>query len=106
MTDVPHFGYPFRFKGGQAVVVEQDSPEDVENCVLAILKTRQGTRLDVPGFGVRELEFVKDSVRLKYIQDALNSWEPRAEYDITSQPDKLERMLARVTVQSHARSDA
>jgi len=47
----PHFDLPFRFlKSGGAVVSEQDSFDDVANCVEAICRTPQGFRVDNPDF--------------------------------------------------------
>lgn len=103
----PHFNYPFRMGAdNHAVVVEQDSPDEIVNGVLAILKTPKGFRLDVLDFGCLELVFIDDKTRVKQIQDALNTWEPRAEYAITSQRDVLDKLIAQVKIEVQGRSDA
>lgn len=106
-VDTPHFDYPFRIGSDNHVaVVEQDSPDEIVNGVVAILKTPSGFRLDVPAFGCKELLFISDKERVAAIADALNIWEPRAEYIISSQPDLLDKLIAEVTIGVQGRSDA
>lgn len=48
----PHLDFPFRVEGGRAATTEQNTPEEIRNCVIACLRTRRGSLLDFPDFGV------------------------------------------------------
>lgn len=81
MARVPHFEVPLRMSGPSFAVVEQDSPEEVEQCVLAVLETPQGSRIDAPGFGRPDLLFAQlgaDTTAQPYLA-AVDEWEPRSE---------------------------
>lgn len=53
----PHFRVPFSVIGGDVAVVEQDSAEEIDQCVEAVLRTPVGTRIDEPEFGVPDETF-------------------------------------------------
>jgi phage baseplate assembly protein W len=77
---VPQFALPFRVIGGEVVEVEQDSPEEIGQCVEAILRTPEGTRIDEPEFGRPDETFAQlstDSNATQYVA-AVERWEPRA----------------------------
>lgn len=83
-TDIPHFDYPFRFgRDGHVATVEQDSPDEVRNCVIAILLTEAGARLDLPEFGRPPVVFEDTRTIPAGIEAALSRWEPRAKYVLT-----------------------
>lgn len=105
MTDAPHFARPFRIVHGAAVVNEQDSLEEIEDCCVTILRTQIGTRLDIPTFGIND-QTLNERVNIEAIKAALNKWEPRSEYDITSNPDALDALIKRVTVNVKGETDA
>jgi phage baseplate assembly protein W len=48
----PHFRVPFNVVGGRVDVVEQDSEEDIRQCVISALSTPLGSLIDLPEFGV------------------------------------------------------
>lgn len=76
---VPHLSLPFRIVGAAAAVTEQDTLEEITGCVTAILLTPQGSRPELPGFGVPELAFTKAGVDITApIVAAVQEWEPRA----------------------------
>jgi phage baseplate assembly protein W len=106
-TDVvnPHFKLPFRWgSNGHAEVVEQDSPEDVTQCVYAILNTPVGHRLEIPAFGVRKAVLEENGPSLAMLEAALHEWEPRASYSLTD--GQLEDILSRyVNVVVERKSD-
>lgn len=76
---IPHFDLPFRFYGNSTAVVEQDSNEDIANCVEAILRTPSGTRDDVEQFGTDDLTFSNRPVNIDLLTSQILSQEPRAE---------------------------
>lgn len=51
MADASHFAWPFSVVDGDIATVEQDSLEQIEQCVEVILRTPVGSRIDAPGFG-------------------------------------------------------
>lgn len=95
MTDVPHFRTPFQIVGSAALVVEQDSSQEVEQCVEAILRTTTGSRLDNPKFGVPDRTFteIKDNGDWR---KAIAEFEPRAQYTLTD--DDIDALTKRVQV--------
>lgn len=96
MADAPHFDYPFRFVGGHAKCVEQDSPEDVTNCVIAVLQTPPGFRTELPDFGCPDQAFREGGVDLQAVQGALSTWEPRAGYTLDA--TQLDAVTQRVQI--------
>jgi phage baseplate assembly protein W len=90
----PHLKVPFKWgANGHAEVVEQNSPEDVIQCVYAILNTPRGFRLEIPDFGVRKGVLEENGPNLTQLEAALLEWEPRASYSLTDQ--QLEDILSR-----------
>jgi phage baseplate assembly protein W len=85
MTEIPHFALPFRFVDGRAVVNEQDSYEDVRDCVRAIVSFPQGSRIELPEFGIPDQTFRENGVDAASVRAAVQRWEPRA--DATAQAD-------------------
>lgn len=77
-AELPHFALPLRFDG-HAVVVEQDSFDDVAMCVEAAARTERGTRLELPEFGVPDQLFVGGELDAEELRSALVESEPRAE---------------------------
>jgi phage baseplate assembly protein W len=65
---------------GKLATVEQDSPEDIAQCVLAIARTRPGQRIDAPALGVdpRQLLFHERPLRLEQVRETIARHEPRA----------------------------
>lgn len=99
MVDIPQFDLPFRFVNGKEVVVEQDSDEDVENCVEAILRTVQGDREDLPDFGILDMTFRPQPLNLDLVVADILANEPRAQVLIEQHPDIVSSLIARVQVQ-------
>jgi phage baseplate assembly protein W len=95
---VPHFDLPFRFFGTNAVVVEQDSLDDVGNCVEAILLTHVGSRPEEPTFGIPELTFMTQPIGSDFVREIISSQEPRAEVAMTEAPDRFDELIDRVII--------
>lgn len=96
----PHFDLPFRFmhRGG-AASVEQDSFEDITNCVECIVRTPYGFRVDAPEFGFPNLELFEQPVLSSDVIDLVDSQEPRASLILSENPDKLDSLIDRITVE-------
>jgi phage baseplate assembly protein W len=48
---------PFSMSSGSFSTIEQDTPEEIEQCVQAVCKTLVGSRIDVVGYGVPDQTF-------------------------------------------------
>lgn len=78
MTEIPHFSLPFRFAGPQAAVVEQDSLEEIADCLVAVLTCPQGFRVELPDFGLPDPTFSTPQVSRELLREVVEEWEPRA----------------------------
>lgn len=77
---IPHFDIPFKINGVRgALVVEQDSEDEIMNCLETILRYQKGQRPEQPEFGVPDVVFSEPTVDVTRIQEALIEWEPRVE---------------------------
>lgn len=106
MVEVPHFALPFRFETdptgeAHAAVNEQDSPDDIADCVQAILMCPLGFRLELPDFGVRDQTFGSPGANLDDIQAAISLYEPRADVLIESDPSQLDRLIDNVHIRQN-----
>ena len=104
MTDVPHFALPFRF-APQAVVVEQDSLDEIADCVFAVLSCPLGFRVELPSFGVPDLTFRTEPVPTADVRTQLDEWEPRAGVLFSQNPDVLDVAIARVVANVSIRTE-
>jgi phage baseplate assembly protein W len=96
---VPHFDLPFRFIGsGNAVVVDQDTLEDVSNCVEAIMRTVIGQRQELPEFGIPDPTLQTQPIYRPDILTQVLEWEPRAVVVFDQHPDVFDSLIADVTV--------
>ena len=99
----PHFDIPFRFfTNGGAAVVEQDSFEDIANCVEVICRTPYGFRLDNPDFGFPSVELLSQPVLAEDVIETVQNQEPRASLLLTEAPDVLDYLIDRITVEISA----
>lgn len=75
----PHFDLPFRFAANlHGRVVEQDTEDDVVNCVHACLRTTRGFRYYVPAFGITDPTFQMQPVNITELGQEVAENEPRA----------------------------
>ncbi len=98
VVTIPHFDYPFRFVGGRSAVVQQDSLDDVKNCVIAALKTERGTRAWVPQFGITDPTFEEQPVHLNQMEREINDSEPRAIVDMRQATPPTDTLASRIVV--------
>lgn len=105
-VDTPKFKVPFRLSptGEQATVIEQDSVDEVAQCVEAVLRTYEGSRLEEPEFGIPDLTFSQGKLDLTGIERAIAEWEARASTDLTE--EEIEAMIRRVVVNVNVRKEA
>jgi len=105
-VDVPHFSLPFRFASPQAAVTEQDSLDEIADCVFAILLCPAGFRVELPAFGLPDPTFAMTAPDLDEIRTVIDQWEPRAAVLLSERPDLLDVLIARVEVLVQIRSEA
>jgi phage baseplate assembly protein W len=105
-VDVPHFAQPFRFSTPFAAVSEQDSLDEIADCVYAILVCPLGFRVESPLFGLPDQTFAMPAPDLDEIREAIESWEPRAAALLAEHPDLADELIARVEVLIRVRSEA
>ena len=105
-VEIPHFALPFQFApGSSAAVVEQDSIDEIAECVLAILLCPRGYRVELPEFGINDPTFSVPGPDVEAIRTALDLWEPRAATAFEDDPDKLDELVARVQVLVRVRTE-
>lgn len=105
--DIPHLSLPFRFEAhaadGHVVVSEQDSIDDIANCVELIVKTPLGWRDEAPDFGIPDLTFSVLPIGPQTIEQLLEEQEPRIIILVREQPDALDQLMTILNVELHAR---
>lgn len=80
MIDTPHFRIPLqRSSGGPLVVIDQDSDEEIVQCVRVILETPLGFREEIPDFGLRDQALKKGGANLEEIDFSIRTSEPRVD---------------------------
>ena len=100
MADHPHFAMPFRLEGDHFAVNEQDTSDEVADCVELTLRTVQGERRTLPEFGRPDfLEFTSDrDLAVAETQQAIENAELRAraflERDDSEADDGILRLRA------------
>ena len=96
---IPHFAHPFRFEDGRAVVVDQNSDDDVWTCVGTIVRYLKGDRLAVPDFGIPDPTFTEGRIDTEKIRVAVEKWEDRAGVVITEAPDRFDELVRHVLIE-------
>lgn len=91
--DIPHLAVPITFANGQAAVVEQDSTDEIAQCVAAIAAYRPGERIDDPEFGIPEQALIENGIDDPEILSAIDRYEPRADIDIETDTSQLEQLV-------------
>ena len=101
-----HIRIPFRVVRGRAHVDEQDSTEEIIQCVETVLSTPQGWRVELLEFGLPDPLFkvqAKPTDITAYVK-TIERWEPRASPIVRSAPGLIDELVAKVTVTLRARS--
>lgn len=99
----PHFAMPFRIDPVRgAVINEQDSEEEMLDCVEVILRFDTGHRPEKPEFGIPDQTFAPE-VDNFLIQQAIIEWEPRIEMIVgETMLDKLDSLISKIRVERKA----
>jgi phage baseplate assembly protein W len=85
--ETPHFSFPFRVSatGTKVRVVEQDTDDEIMDCVEVVISTEPGERLDLPDFGVPDQTFQQGGVDMQVVINSIRRNEPRANIDVEAQ---------------------
>jgi phage baseplate assembly protein W len=103
----PHLSWPLRLANtGHLATVEQDSVDDVAECVEVVLRTRPGELDFHPRFGSPDLAFremqSQDGLPSPISPDGLvaliEAWEARGALLVQNNPDALEPTLGRLNI--------
>lgn len=90
--ETPHLAWPVRLDGDHLAAVEQDTGEDVAQCVQVVVSTPKGSCDWLPDFGVDDQTFNQGGADPGEFEAAIREWEPRADIEIDDTLD--ERTLA------------
>jgi phage baseplate assembly protein W len=100
-VEVPHLKFPLRLVNGALATVEQDSLDEVRQCVFRLVRTPRGARPLAPEVGVDDPSFtagVDPDVLASQLMDDENG-EPRAQVTATATgPDGDGRQKVRLAV--------
>lgn len=97
--NIPHFDFPFRIANGKVVEREQDSLDDIANCVRAILVTSDDFRTDIDDFGLSDMTFNKQPLAAQSIVQDIAVQEPRVSLLIDIRPSVIDELIAEVTLE-------
>lgn len=97
-VDIPHFSLPFRFEGTTVAMNEQDTIDEVADCVEAVLRCPIDFRVELPEFGSDPTLFEQAPIPLENVRQAVLLWEPRADADFDEQGDPFDEGVRRVRV--------
>lgn len=92
---IPHFKFPYSFGSHN----DQDTLEDVQACVAAILSCPRDFRVEKPEFGITDPTFSQGGADLPEIRAAIANWEPRADAQVTQAAIEDATANVRVTFQ-------
>lgn len=99
MTEIPHFKFPLQLTGDgtRAQVVEQDSDDEILDCIEVLLATTQGERIEIPNYGIRDQAFRQNGADTAHILAQIRKYEERANINLA--PDVIRELVQRVGVE-------
>lgn len=97
-VSVPHFSLPLRYANGSAQVNEQDSIDDIVDCVYAVCVTNPGDRDELPDFGLLDMTFDQEPLPTTAAITQITQWEPRASIVIDAAPTRFDEALVNANV--------
>lgn len=94
MATMPRLAFPIRFESDHFAETDQDTSDEVLDAIEFVLTTIIGERVESPEFGIADYLF-STSVDPEAVLGALNTWEDRARFEVSTAED-LERKFSRV----------
>lgn len=98
-VEIPHFNFPFDIWNGHVTEVEQDTTDDIANCVTAIVLTPEDFRTDIDDFGIDDMTFTNHPLPAKSIAQEILNQEPRAAILLDTRPSIVDDLIAEVTLE-------
>lgn len=97
---IPHLAMPLQVVGSQWLYTEQDTDEEVAQCVRNICAFQRGFRVEDPTFGIEDPTFTTMPIDTADIAGALEEYEERASVAIYQEitPDGRVSVRLEVTV--------
>lgn len=95
----PHLAVPLRYAGGRIVVNEQDSYEDIRDCVRTIVSFPTGSRIEMPDFGIPDQAFLERGGDPPAVRAAVERWEPRAQAAVEADNADLFVLISRLNLE-------
>jgi len=96
---VPHFAFPFHVDGSSFGVREQDTVEEIQDCVIVLILTPEGSRLVLPDYGTPELLYSQTPANVSAVLANCNKWEPRATTTLTETLTTFDEKIANIQAQ-------
>jgi phage baseplate assembly protein W len=98
--NVPHLAVPLQVINGQFITVEQDTDDEVAQCVRNICAFERGYRIEDPDFGINDPTFTIMPIDTEDISRALAAYEDRAQVAIFQEfgPDGSVEVRLEVTI--------
>lgn len=81
---------------GNLATVEQDSDDDIRQCIEAIVRYRIGDRYDLPEMGMADPTFEELPIDLSAIREVLERHELRAHVLLEGGDELLEGLIAEI----------
>lgn len=104
MSDINHISYPFRWgPTGNAAELEQDTLDEITNCVEVVVRTSVGDLVDQPDMGITDPLF-KRIPNVVQLSSQINQWEPRADIQLDTFFDTVDTLIRYITLQIATRS--
>lgn len=99
-VDTPHFALPLRLgKNGHVFLNQQDTGDDILDCVKAIIAYPIDVRKDMPEFGIPDLLFRQQSgAIIEQVRQAISDWEDRATTEVEGEPAITDQMISNLLV--------
>lgn len=99
MSEIPQVIQPFRIdlRTNDIITVEQDSDEDIMQCVENICSYVIGTREERPDFGISDQTFQERGIDIALLQKEVSTLEPRANLILETDSDWI-ALVERVSI--------
>lgn len=99
MVSTPHWSAHFTFDArGRSVVVEQDSPADIEARAYNVFVCPQGFREDQPEYGIPQLLFQTVPLDLTAVQESVARW-ASIDVSLSEHAEGLEQSIRAITAE-------
>lgn len=96
---IPHFSLPFNIgNDGKAVVNDQDSVNEISDCVHAIVRTNKGFRPEKPEFGITDQVFTTSFDKV-LVRAEIQESEPRVQAATETIRSEIDALIENVLVE-------